>query len=371
MSPKTKDSGALIELKPGGPRKLFLVHAGDGDPLMYLSLARRMPDDLAVFGIKPRSTPGAPIAHTRIEDMASFYVNEVRKKQPRGPYLLGGLCAGGVIAYEMALQLSRAGESLELLALLEAATPQTPMRRRRITKKLFGVLKRALADARNRERSTLGQWRLIVGAALRELVNDFASKIVYQGEQWWGRVRFQLLHQVLARQLPWPGCIGELSPLQICVSAGARYVPKPLCKTSVVLVRAQRQSIFIGDTPYRAVYADETLGWGAIIQGLAVVDVDGGHSSMLQEPFVGAVAAALMPYINPDWDATGALISWITPFDGTTFTAFDLVASAAPRALGPPFFREEQHYCWARRLTGLAPVLKQASERGGPRARSK
>jgi thioesterase domain-containing protein len=286
MSPEAEHSSALIELKNGGPRNLFLVHAGDGDPLPYLSLARRMPDDLAVFGILPRSLPGVPIAHTRIEDMAGFYINEVRKRQPNGPYLLGGLCAGGVIAYEMALQLSRAGESLELVALLDAATPQAPLRR-------FRSLTKAVADVRNGERSTFCRGRVIVGAVLQKLVDA----IVRQGERWWVRARFQLLHQVLARQLPWPGYIRELSPLQICESAGAHYMPKPLCNASVVLVRAKRQSV-INDIPYRVIYADEKLGWGTIVQDLAIVDVDGGHSTILQEPFVGALAATLMSYIN-------------------------------------------------------------------------
>ena len=61
--------------------------------------------------------------------MASFYVKEVRKKQPLGPYLLGGFCAGGVIAHEMASQLLYAGEIVELVALLDAATPQAFKRR--------------------------------------------------------------------------------------------------------------------------------------------------------------------------------------------------------------------------------------------------
>ena len=92
---------ALIDLKPSGPRNFFLVHDGDGDTQLYLNLARRMPDDLAVFGIAPRSIAGVPLACTSIEDMAAFYVARVRNKQPLGPYLLGGLCAGGVIAYEI------------------------------------------------------------------------------------------------------------------------------------------------------------------------------------------------------------------------------------------------------------------------------
>ena len=87
-----------------------------------------MPDDLAVSGIEPRRIPGVPLAHTSIEDMAAFYVEEMRKKQPHGPYLLGGMCAGGVIAHEMASQLVRMGERIELVALLDAATPQAPQR---------------------------------------------------------------------------------------------------------------------------------------------------------------------------------------------------------------------------------------------------
>jgi hypothetical protein len=175
---------------------------------------------------------------------------------------------------------------MELVALLEAATPQAPLRR-------FRSLTKAVADARNSERSTLGRGRAIVDAVLQKLVDAIAR----QGEQWWVSARFHLLHQVLARQLPWPGFIRELSPLQICESAGARYVPRPLCNASVVLVRAKRQSI-ISDIPYRVIYADEKLGWGTIIQDLAVVDVDGGHSTMLQEPFVRDLVVALMPYVN-------------------------------------------------------------------------
>ena len=291
-------SGALIELKSGGPRNFFLVHDGDGDALLYLNLARRMPDDLAVFGIEPRAIAGVPLAHTRIEDMAGFYVNEVRKKQPHGPYLLGGLCAGGVIAYEMASQLLRAGESIELVAVLEAATPQAPKRRWAIASQRIDRLTQVLTDARNSERATIVKAYSVVGATLRKLVHSLAWEIMQRGDRLWGSARFHLLHQLLARQLPWPGYVPELSVRQIYGFAEARYVPKPLCGAPAVLVRALRRSFILSDTPYREIYADETLGWGAITRGLVVIDVDGGHSTMLEDPFVGPLAAALMPYIN-------------------------------------------------------------------------
>ena len=42
----------------------------------------------------------------------------LREFQPQGPYLLGGHCNGGLIAFEMARQLADRGERGDLLALI-------------------------------------------------------------------------------------------------------------------------------------------------------------------------------------------------------------------------------------------------------------
>jgi thioesterase domain-containing protein len=280
----------LIELKPGGPSNLFLVHDGVGDTQVYLNLAGRLPGDLAVFGITPRNMPGIPLAGTRIEDIASFYVKEVRNKQPLGPYLLGGFCAGGVIAYEMASQLLYAGDIVDLVALLDAATPQAFKRR----EQRFGRLKQALAKAGESKFSAIGHACSAVALVLLKLVNA----LIRHGGRWWVRARFHLLHQLLARQRPWPRYIPELSLLQIYEFAAVRYVPKPLRGASVVLVRARHQTPMLRDAPFRAIYADETLGWGAITQDLAFIDAAGGHATMLLEPFVESLAAALLVRID-------------------------------------------------------------------------
>ena len=116
-------------LKPGGPGPaLFLVHDGVGDTLVYESLAQRMPEMVKVFGIDPYGTGYCPILHTRIPDMAAYYVQQIRQIQPEGPYLLGGLCAGGMIAFEMALQLEAQGHSVGFVALMDAPGPQMPVK---------------------------------------------------------------------------------------------------------------------------------------------------------------------------------------------------------------------------------------------------
>ena len=283
----------LIGLKTGGARNLFLVHDADGDTQLYLDLARRMPDDLAIFGI----TAGVPHAHTSIEEMANSYVEAVRMQQSHGPFILGGMCAGGVIAYEMATQLLQKGEAVELVVLLDAATPQASKWPARRTKERLGRLKAAVA------RSPGGRWtnvrvNSIMVLLSRNLVNAIKWEITQLGQRLWGRARFRLLRTLHARGIPWPKYVPELSLRQIYECAEARYLPRPLCGARAALFRARRRTPIPSDTPFSAIYADKDLGWGAIVQDFVSADVDGGHGTMLQEPFVGSLVAALLPQIN-------------------------------------------------------------------------
>jgi thioesterase domain-containing protein len=102
------------------------------------------------------------------------------------------------------------------------------------------------------------------------------------------------LRSLLAWSLPWPRLMPGLSVRQIYESAEARYVPRPLSRVSLVLVRARMAIAGVeNDTPFDDVYADENLGWPALTDKLNVIDVDAGHSSMLREPFVQSLASAL------------------------------------------------------------------------------
>jgi thioesterase domain-containing protein len=202
------------------------------------------------------------------------------------------MCAGGVIAYEMASQLMRANECVELVALLDAAKPQAQMRTGRIAKQRFGRLAQVFADARSRQKSPVMRAYLIVSTTLRKLFNMIAWVVVSRARQLSTRMRFRLLREVLARHYSWPSYIAELSVREIYDSSEASYVPKPLFGAGVLLARALSGDG--GDVPYREVYADETFGWGSIVQDLAVADVEGGHASMLQEKFVESLASVLI-----------------------------------------------------------------------------
>ena len=60
--------------------------------------------------------------------MAAIWISTIRRLRPRGPYILGGYSSGAVFAYEIAYQLSEAGESIDALVIMDMHFP------RRLTK---------------------------------------------------------------------------------------------------------------------------------------------------------------------------------------------------------------------------------------------
>ncbi len=119
---------SLIPLQPRGWKTpLFLVsgaHLHEDDFLRFVgSILPYMGLDQPIYGFKARGLDGVQPPHASAEEMAADYIHEMRELQPHGPYLLAGNCVGGIVAYEMAQQLRRAGEQVALVALLDTSCP--------------------------------------------------------------------------------------------------------------------------------------------------------------------------------------------------------------------------------------------------------
>jgi len=122
---------SLVAIQPNGSRPpFFCVHGAGGNVVFYLNLARHLGSDQPFYGLQSPGLDGKRAFLTRIEEMAACYVKEVRTRQPKGPYFLGGYCMGGTIALEMAQQLRNQGQEVALLALMDTlnwanATPNS------------------------------------------------------------------------------------------------------------------------------------------------------------------------------------------------------------------------------------------------------
>jgi len=70
--------------------------------------------------------PGAQFAAgSTVEGLVPVLIQEIRRTQPHGPYALAGFSLGGLLAYEIARQLSAAGERIEWLGPLDSPSPTT------------------------------------------------------------------------------------------------------------------------------------------------------------------------------------------------------------------------------------------------------
>jgi thioesterase domain-containing protein len=98
---------------------LFWIH-GDSSTSY---LADYLGPDQPLFGLEHQSQDGTPATYTQVETIAEHYLWQIRAVQPLGPYMLGGYSFGGTIAFEIALRLEKQGETVSLLAMLDAPFP--------------------------------------------------------------------------------------------------------------------------------------------------------------------------------------------------------------------------------------------------------
>ena len=112
---------AIVLLKSGNQDPpLFLTHGLGGTVIDFYQVVRHIETPRPIYGMQARGVDGVDTAFDRIEDMAQYYLDAVKKVQPAGPYLLAGYSLGGLVTLEMAQRLATKGEKVALLALLDA-----------------------------------------------------------------------------------------------------------------------------------------------------------------------------------------------------------------------------------------------------------
>jgi thioesterase domain-containing protein len=112
----TKYSSLVVPFQTGGSNPPCFLHGVSFELSRYLGL------DQPSYGLVPYGHDGRQAPNT-VEEMAANYLNEIRAVQPKGPYFIGGYSFGGIVAFEMAQQLHRQGQSVGLLVLLDPTPP--------------------------------------------------------------------------------------------------------------------------------------------------------------------------------------------------------------------------------------------------------
>jgi amino acid adenylation domain-containing protein len=242
-------------------KPFFCVHSLGANLVSFRKIASLMGRDRAIYGLQPHGLDGRQEPFESIEAMASAYIKEVRKKQPHGPYYLGGVCIGGVLAYEMAQQLCAAGEEVALVALIDSFLPGK------------------LQYLRSRPSLTeyldwhLGEMLLLpISERLRYLANWLSN----------GGIR-------LRHALGWAERSALARATKKVAQAHRRalfaYKPKPYGGKIVQLM--------CGEASHRA-YEDRRLAWSSLVsEGFEVRIVPGNHLTMVEDPNVQVLAQEL------------------------------------------------------------------------------
>jgi phthiocerol/phenolphthiocerol synthesis type-I polyketide synthase E len=270
--------GSLVAIQTKGSKPpFFCMHGAGGNVLIYRELAEHLGEDQPFYGLQSLGLDGKIHPLTRIEEMASAYVGEIRRLQPHGPYYVGGYCSGGTIAYEVAQQLKAIGEEVALVAIFDTLNwnklapanfwQKTATAFERI---IFHILNFVPLDGRGKRaflkekfqalRNRIPVWRAL-------LVNKFFGS---SGDQ-------ELESSLIAK-------IWTLND-----QAAANYVPKPYAGAITDFRPREQYSI----------YKRNDLKWeGLALGGQNIVELSVYPAGMLVEPFVGVLAQALRKSID-------------------------------------------------------------------------
>lgn len=269
----------LVEIKKGDTSlpPLFLVHGAEGNILLYRDLAKRLNSNRSVFGIQARGLNGEDHIHHSIEEMAADYIKAIKTVQPKGPYHIGGYCMGGSVAYEMALQLSKKGESVANVFLLETYNAclldHEALKKTRIKEKIENIK---------------FHFENVKSLSGKEKVTFIQRKAETALKRTSARISRITSSMGLSDEKEIKSHI-TLTLRDINDQAQMRYQPEGY-KGKVVLLRPKVSF---------TTESDPKFGWGDFVKGeLKIYNLDVAPRGMLAEPFVKQTSSIIESEIN-------------------------------------------------------------------------
>lgn len=110
----------FVKFHPYGNKPPLVIVHGQQANIFIKGLIEK---DQPFYGYLHPGSDGEEICFTSVTQMAKAYLDQLLRHKPKGPYLLGGFSFGGILAFEMAVQLRKLGQEIPLLALIDTSSP--------------------------------------------------------------------------------------------------------------------------------------------------------------------------------------------------------------------------------------------------------
>jgi amino acid adenylation domain-containing protein len=277
-APTIEKLAALLhdDARAFSPDAPIIVDLRKGDPSLepwfcllgvqiYHDLAKALPDRRPVVGMH------VPFRHLRGLDprptvpvMAAGYIKHIRERQPHGPYLLAGLCYGGVVAFEAARQLEMAGEEVALVAVFDGMLPRALH---------IDHVGRVIANLR----AVIEQPRQLVPMARKKLT-ELACRVPYAGP--------------ILKALTEPVSI---EPIDVPIDGPEADAEIERYQSSVQPIAGRLLVLRATDQGWPDwLTSAPDLGWTGLATEVAARDLATPHLDLLKQPHVKIVADAMV-----------------------------------------------------------------------------
>ena len=274
------ESGSAVEiatalpLHPGIGHPLFLMPSIGGELLFSRSLIDELDGRFPIVGIQPALIPRNQAQFSDFRATARRFVCALRTYQPHGPYSVAGFSYGGLMAFEVACQLTELGEKVDLLVVVD-----TGPGRRGSPAQFFDNWRWLLRVAanlpfwlRDKDRGfSAGKLVRYAGRMLRRSYHWLASR---------GRKNRELDDVFDVNHMPQQ----NLELMRAVYAAFRDYVPRHY-SGQLTLFRANAQPLLAGNS--------YDLGWGRFVNSLDVRLINGNHESIIHRPYISELARQL------------------------------------------------------------------------------
>lgn len=261
----------VVPIQLAGDRPpLWCLHCGYGFVHHYQRLGQSLGPGQPVLGIQPMGLDGSLPQPDRVEDFAARYVEEIRRRQPTGPYRLCGYSFGGVVASEIACQLAAMGHKVDFVALFDSHLHHRETVTARARRHFAALTELSLSG------SAAYLWKRVVGNA-RTFHRD--SKRLAERQR-----QLSASRQHLRQGAAVPIALQGPRFFAHSTKVWRAYQPRRFAGR-LLLFRQLKRSWYYRDLP--------DLGWAQVSDQLEIIDIPGKHGDMLQEPHVRSVARRL------------------------------------------------------------------------------
>lgn len=263
--------GSISESNP----PIFFIHVLGTALKFCRPMVSHLGKDIPVYALSVQLLQESPLSDNTVESLAAFYIMEVRKIIPKGPFLFVGISFGGLIIYEMARQMAEANDDVRLVALMDTELPWASVR--------LDTGKRVQEHRNRLKQDGIGYLAGKIGEKLVSIIDT--GRIAFRDAQ--DRLKLGY-YRTAGRQQQMPITVREFAARQENDQAAANYTPIPY-PGRVTLFKSLERSSGVSYT------IDPELGWGKIaLGGVEVIDCPSDHLGMLRDPYVRTVAEHLL-----------------------------------------------------------------------------